>query len=61
MTRWRFRVRSLRGALSSAACRGCATTTLFTHYGMFGIPPYLREVISKARVLTDEQPFLWEA
>jgi len=33
----------------------------FTHYGMFGIPPYLREVISKARVLTDEQPFLWEA
>jgi len=28
---------------------------------MFGIPPYLREVIGKARVLTDEQPFLWEA
>jgi len=32
-----------------------------THYGMFSIPPYLREAISKARVLTDEQPFLWEA
>ncbi|MER3558896.1 MAG: spermidine synthase, partial [Armatimonadota bacterium] len=33
----------------------------FTHFGMFGIPPYLREVVAKARVLTDAEPFNWEA
>lgn len=33
----------------------------FTHFGMFSIPPYLREVIATARVLTDAEPFNWEA
>ncbi|CUU37145.1 MAG: fused MFS/spermidine synthase [Armatimonadetes bacterium] len=33
----------------------------FTHFGMFAIPPYLREVIAQARVLTDAEPFNWEA
>ncbi len=32
-----------------------------THFAMFAIPPYLREVIQTARVLTDAEPFAWEA
>jgi hypothetical protein len=32
-----------------------------THFALFAIPPYLREVIQTARVLTDAEPFAWEA
>jgi len=29
------------------------------HQGMFALPPYLLEAIEKARVMTDERPFIW--
>ncbi len=32
-----------------------------THFALFAIPPYLREVIAQGRVLTDAEPFAWEA
>ncbi|NUL82523.1 MAG: polyamine aminopropyltransferase [Armatimonadetes bacterium] len=33
----------------------------FVHFGMFGLPPYLTKVIQEARVLTNDQPYSWEA
>jgi hypothetical protein len=32
-----------------------------THFGMFQIPPYLQRGIEGGRVLTDADPFKWEA
>ncbi|MCW5933998.1 MAG: fused MFS/spermidine synthase [Fimbriimonadia bacterium] len=32
-----------------------------THFGMFQIPPYVRDAIARGRVLTDDQPYFWEA
>lgn len=33
----------------------------FTHFGVFHLPPYLHQAIAEGRVLTDAEPFSWEA
>lgn len=32
-----------------------------THFGMLQIPPYVRDAIARGRVLTDANPYSWEA
>jgi spermidine synthase len=47
--------------LETRGVRGLRYYDPHTHFALFAIPPYLREVIQTARVLTDAEPFAWEA
>ncbi|MDW8051832.1 MAG: polyamine aminopropyltransferase [Armatimonadota bacterium] len=47
--------------IEARGVRGLRYYDADVHFAMFAIPPYLREVIAQGRVLTDAEPFAWEA